>query len=198
MTVIRSESSSHGEIVAATDFLCKRLINHALGHIPYNVDGMRVTQAMDLCGVSIVRSGEPLANALRSLASESGDLPLGKLVIQQSAQKVDGPRLFYYKFPKSIKDKFVILSDGVLASANAITMALRILLDHECLEENIIVVCIAAAPEGVSVVNRLFPKVRIVTASLEEGLDDNMFLVPGLGNFSTRYYSSGRLPLFAQ
>jgi uridine kinase len=195
MTSIRSDSSTHGQVMRATDTLCKKLISFALGFIPYSYEGGRVSQAMEVCGVSIVRSGEPLANELRLQASEAGDLPLGKLVIQQAAQKLDGPRLFYYKFPKNIKDKFVILTDGVLASANAMTMALRVLLDHECVESNIMVVCLCAAPEGISVVNRLFPKVRIVIASLEEGLDDNMFLIPGVGNFSTRYFSSGRVSL---
>jgi uridine kinase len=185
ISVLRNEKSSMKEVISSADAICFHLVSYAIKLLPLSRSVLYESDDRLLCGVSIVRSGEPLTSALRM---EFPDLPIGKLVIQQSLHKSEGPRLFYYKFPRDVKDRYVILTDAVFASANAITMAIRVLLDHECQEDKIMLLCIAAAPEGVSVVNRLFPKVTIVICSLEQGVDEDLFLIPGMGSFSKRYY----------
>lgn len=117
-------------------------------------------------------------------------MSLGKLVIQQlDSAKEAGPRLYYYKFPQELKEKHVLLFDAILASANAIIMGIRVLLDHECREDQILVCCMFASPEGLAAVLTVFPQVRVIVGCVEKGLDDNMHLVPGIGAFSARYYS---------
>lgn len=55
-------------------------------------------------------------------------------------------------------------------------------------QENILLVTILGAPLGFHAVAYAFPRVRIVTSAVDERLDENLHIVPGLGNFGDRYY----------
>jgi uracil phosphoribosyltransferase len=52
-------------------------------------------------------------------------------------------------------------------------------------------ICVVAAPEGVRLLNERFPQVRIVAASIDRGLNDRKFILPGLGDFGDRLYGTG-------
>lgn len=195
-TLLRDENTDRDTFVEAADRICDRLLYFALDLVPYEIENVETPtgsifegcgRPVPFCGVSIVRSGEPMEKSLRNHVE---DVQIGKLVIQQADSKEIGPRLYYYRFPRIVRspDTRVFLMDAILASANAIIMAIRVLLDHEVRQENIIVVCIAAAPEGLTMVSRVFPGVQIVTSAVEDHLDDHLFLVPGFGYFGERYY----------
>jgi uracil phosphoribosyltransferase len=51
-------------------------------------------------------------------------------------------------------------------------------------------VCVVAAPEGVAKLNEVHPEVQIVTAALDESLNDRKYIVPGLGDFGDRLYGT--------
>ena len=54
----------------------------------------------------------------------------------------------------------------------------------------IIVVSVISAPEGVSVIEKNFPEVKIFTAALDEKLNDKKYIVPGLGDYGDRYFGT--------
>jgi uracil phosphoribosyltransferase len=56
-------------------------------------------------------------------------------------------------------------------------------------EEHIIFLNLISAPEGIATFKRIFPKLRVVTAFVDERLDEHNYIVPGLGDFGDRYYS---------
>lgn len=113
---------------------------------------------------------------------------IGKIIIQQTQDKSDGPRLFYSKFPSKIQKKKVLLMDGTVSTANSVHMAIHVLLDHGIKEENIIFVCILTSPQGLQSLTETFPAVRIVTTWVDQGLDQQLFTSPGLGPFGDRYF----------
>jgi uracil phosphoribosyltransferase len=61
---------------------------------------------------------------------------------------------------------------------------------HEKGARNISAVCIVAAPEGIAAVHARFPDVTIFTAAIDQGLNHQKFIVPGLGDFGDRYFGT--------
>ncbi len=145
-----------------------------------------------ICTVSVVRTGEVFESAIRSLLP---DVPVGKIVIQQAVErKVElGPRLYYAKLPRTLAEPgtTVFLFDGVLATGGAVSMAVQVLLDHGVREEDIVFCCILAAPQGLHAVTSRFPALRVVTSWIDDGLDANSFVTPGVGYLGDRYYGTG-------
>ena len=90
-----------------------------------------------------------------------------------------------------MKNYHVFLLDAGIASGSAGLMAIRVLLDHNVPEDKIVFIAYIAAPQGVHAIANAFPKVKIVISWVDPKIDDNSFeLLPGLGNFSNRYFGT--------
>jgi len=76
----------------------------------------------------------------------------------------------------------------VLATGNTATAAIDRLKERGA--KDIRMVCMIAAPEGVERVRGLHPDVPLWTAAIDEGLDDNAFILPGLGDAGDRAYGT--------
>jgi uridine kinase len=200
-TQVRDATSDPDEFNFNLSRLVQRVLQEALAVVPYKQrDVVTPTGSVfhgteidgSVCTVSIVRTGEVFETAVRALLPE---VPVGKIVIQQAvARKFElGPRLYYAKLPAQLAapDTTVFLFDGVLATGGAVIMAVQVLLDHGVLEENIVFCCIIAAPEGLHKVTTEFPALRVVTSWVDEGLDANMYVTPGVGYLGDRYYGTG-------
>lgn len=99
-------------------------------------------------------------------------------------------QLFYLRLPKDIKDYKVILMDATVATGAAAMMAIRVLLDHDVLEENILIVSLLMAESGVHSIAYAFPKVQIVTTAIDPEINDRFYVLPGIGNFGDRYFGT--------
>jgi len=89
-----------------------------------------------------------------------------------------------------VQDYYAILLDPIVGTSRTVQMAIRVLLDHGFLETHIIFVTLVANPSGLNGIYQLFPKVQVVCSMIDEGLDNNGFIIPGLGNFGDRYYGT--------
>jgi uridine kinase len=65
---------------------------------------------------------------------------------------------------------------------------LQVLLDRGVLEEKIFLLCIIAAPEGISRVCSRFPSLRVITSEIDDHIDEHFSVVPGCGEFGDRYF----------
>lgn len=92
--------------------------------------------------------------------------------------------------PKDIKDYKIMLMDATVASGAAAMMAIRVLLDHDVLEENIFLCSLLMAESGVHSIAYAFPKVHIVTTQIDPEVSDKFYIMPGIGNFGDRYFGS--------
>jgi uracil phosphoribosyltransferase len=91
---------------------------------------------------------------------------------------------YYFTIPKPEESHAVFVMDVTLATGNAASTALsRLQLEGY---ENIVITSIIAAPEGVERIRTEFPRVAIVTAALDRELNDNGYILPGMGNASDR------------
>ena len=97
-------------------------------------------------------------------------------------------RIYYEKLPPMV-GKVPLLLDPMLATGGSAARALDLIKEAGGLNPRMI--CVIAAPEGVKVLNESHPEVMIYTAALDEGLNDRMFIVPGLGDFGDRLFGTG-------
>lgn len=69
-------------------------------------------------------------------------------------------------------------------------MAIRVLLEHDVPEENIILLSLLMAEAGVHQLAYAFPRVTLVTSAVDPYINEQYYVIPGLGNFGDRYYGS--------
>lgn len=89
---------------------------------------------------------------------------------------------------QSIHNYTAIITDPMLASGNTMVDSIKRLKDQEITEENISVCSIIAAPEGVDHILHQFSKIKIIVGALDERLNSQGYIVPGLGDFGDRYF----------
>jgi uridine kinase len=75
-------------------------------------------------------------------------------------------------------------------AGNSAVQAIRLLISKGVPESNIIFLNLISAPEGVNVVCKKFPRIKIVTSEIELGLNDEFRVVPGMGEFGDRYFGT--------
>lgn len=195
-TIIRSRDTARDDFIFYSNRLMRILIEHALSMLPFedvcvkttsgqHYEGKRHANAK-VCGVSILRAGECLEPALCEVFKNA---VIGKILIQTN-EMTGEPELHYLRLPSDIKNMIVLIMDATLATGAAAMMAIRVLLDHSVEENNIILVSLLMAEQGVHNVAYAFPKVRIVTTAVDPELNDYCYIMPGMGNFGDRYFGT--------
>lgn len=143
-----------------------------------------------------MRAGEAMEQGLRDCCRS---VRIGKILIQRDEETAQ-PKLFYDKLPEDIADRWVLLLDpmfatgksktwgekrgGVVTGANTCSvsiggsaiMAVEVLKSRGVPEERIIFLNILASPEGITSFASKFPKLRTVTAFIDQGLDDKKYV----------------------
>lgn len=151
--------------------------------------GLEAVDSNKLCAVSIVRSGDALLDSVREILPACS---VGKILIQRDEthpQKL--PKLFYSKLPKHIKDMHVLLCDPMLATGGSAVTALDVLVNGNGVDpKNIIFANMICAPQGLRVLAESYPDVKIVTATVDPELNDDKFIVPGVGDYGDRYFNT--------
>ena len=116
---------------------------------------------------------------------------IGKILIQRNEDTAE-PQLFYAKLPPDIAQRYCLLLDPMLATGGSANKAIQVLLDHHVPEHRIIFVILnefilevnlIACPEGIQAVTTRYPNIKIVTAAIDQGLNEKKYILPGLGDF---------------
>jgi len=95
---------------------------------------------------------------------------------------------YYFKAPNDLHERHVIVVSPILATANTTVAAVDRLKEQGATD--IRLVCLVAAPEGVERMRGIHPDVPIWLAAIDEGLDENGFILPGLGDAGDRAYGT--------
>ncbi|MDQ3068638.1 MAG: uracil phosphoribosyltransferase [Acidobacteriota bacterium] len=95
---------------------------------------------------------------------------------------------YYTRLPKGLESSYVLLIDPMLATGGSAVDAIQVLEDAGA--RDIRILCIVAAPEGIRTVEAAYPRVRIYTPVIDRGLNEQKFIVPGLGDFGDRLYGT--------
>merc|ERR1712226_1233149 len=174
LTKMRDKNLPTKEFQMLGDRLMRILGEEALARLPTVVPGKVNSPCGEVlglvecpgppvCVVSIVRSGDILQEAVRSLQP---GVSVGKILIQRDESKADKPAILYYKkLPKNISESFVILVDPMLATGGSAIRALEVLKDNGVKTENILFLNLVCCPEGLRAMAENYPEIRILTGA---------------------------------
>ena len=98
------------------------------------------------------------------------------------------PVEYFFKAPKDIENKTAIIIDPMLATGGSAIDAIETLKKKGV--KKIKFLCIISAPEGINTINKIYPDVEIFTASIDEGLNENKYIIPGLGDAGDRIFGT--------
>ncbi|EGS20961.1 uracil phosphoribosyltransferase-like protein [Thermochaetoides thermophila DSM 1495] len=177
LSIIRNKDTNRGDFIFYANRIIRLLVEEGLNHLPTvehtvttpvgrTYDGLAFQGK--ICGVSIMRAGEAMEQGLRECCRS---VRIGKILIQRDEETAQ-PKLFYDKLPDDIANRWVLLLDPMLATGGSAIMAVDVLKSRGVPEERILFLNVLASPQGVRNFASKYPKVRIVTAFVDEGLNE--------------------------
>jgi uracil phosphoribosyltransferase len=132
----------------------------------------------------VLRAGIGMLDGVLSLISGARVGFIGLYRDEETLQAVQ----YFVKLPSDIAERDVIVLDPMLATGNSTAAAIEVI--KEAGASSIAVIAIIAAPEGIARVLEDHPDVRIVVSSIDRGLNEHGFIVPGLGDAGDRLYAT--------
>jgi len=194
-TIIRDQTTNTTDFVFYADRLLRLVVEAGLGHLPFAEKTVvtptdhryvGVDFAKKLCGVSIIRSGESMENALRACCK---GIKIGKILVHRAGDKCVQQEIVYEKLPADISTRYVLLMDPMLGTGSSAVRAIQVLLDKGVEQNKILFLTLIAAPEGVHRICKTFPAMKVITSEIDERIDERFRVVPGLGEFGDRYFT---------
>ncbi len=140
--------------------------------------------ANPLVAVPVLRSGIALVGAIQRMLP---DTVVGFIGLERDEETAKA-RLYYEKIPPDLAGNPVLVLDPMLATGGSMSDTLRHVRHQGA--RDITAICVVAAPEGIRRINNEHPEVRIFTAAIDSHLDDNWYIVPGLGDYGDRYFNT--------
>ena len=134
--------------------------------------------------VPILRAGLGMVNGIHVL------FPLAKVghIGMYRDEETLEPQSYYCKLPEGIEEKLVIVVDPMLATGGSACDAIKLLKERGC--KHIKFMAIIGAPEGVSKVAEAHPDVNIYVSTLDRCLNENGYILPGLGDAGDRLFGT--------
>ena len=141
-------------------------------------------QGKKLAIVPILRAGLGMVEGLISL------IPIAKVghIGLYRDETTHKPVVYYCKLPADIEHRLVIVTDPMLATGGSCCDAVSMLKERGC--DNIRLMCLVAAPEGIEAIQREHPDVDIYVAAIDNELNENGYIVPGLGDAGDRIFGT--------
>ena len=150
--------------------------------------GYRVAQPPLL--VPVLRAGLGMSDAALALLPES---TMGFVGLARDEETLQ-PRAYLESLPTDLTGRSVIVLDPMLATGGSLEHCVRLIASRGC--QDITVICVIAAPEGIARLEAADLPIRLVTAAIDEKLNERAFIVPGLGDAGDRQF--GGMPRFAE
>nr|WP_210257106.1 MULTISPECIES: uracil phosphoribosyltransferase [unclassified Devosia] len=133
---------------------------------------------------SILRAGNGLLDGMLDLVPAARVAHIGMYRDHETLEPVE----YYFKAPSNLEDRLIIVVDPMLATANSATVAIDKLKALGA--NNIRFLCLLAAPEGIKRFTEHHPDVPVYTASIDSHLNEQGYIIPGLGDAGDRMYGT--------
>ncbi|MBS5863406.1 MAG: uracil phosphoribosyltransferase [Clostridium sp.] len=134
--------------------------------------------------VPILRAGTGMLDGLLQVIPNA---KIGHIGLYRNEETLE-PVKYYYKMPKDISKREVLILDPMLATGGSASDTIK------CLKEDgvkkIKFLSILAAPEGIERLNKEFPDVELYTAAIDEKLNEHGYILPGLGDAGDRIFGT--------
>ncbi len=172
--------------------LTKQLVYEALKNFPLIEKNIAVWQGEgdfytideeNIMVVTVLRAGMPMLDSVMELLPEA---KAGFLAMKRD-ETTHKSVLYYDRLPEC-KGKIIILVDPMVATGGSMVDALKLIKSRE--PSRIITLNIIGSPEGLEVVNSAYPDVDIYISQIDEKLNDDKYIIPGLGDAGDRSYNT--------
>ena len=134
--------------------------------------------------VPILRAGLGMVSGVQNMFPSAR---VGHIGMYRDEETLE-PKEYYCKLPEGIEDKFVILVDPMLATGGSACDAIELLKKRGC--KNIRFMAIIGAPEGIAKVAQAHPDVKTYVATQDRQLNENGYILPGLGDAGDRLFGT--------
>jgi uracil phosphoribosyltransferase len=190
LTTLRDERTGNAAFRAALHDLTLMLVYEATRDAPRAEVPLR-TPLADAVGarlvttpllVPVLRAGLGMVDAAHVLLP---DADVGFVGVARDEQ-THLPVSYLAALPADLADLPVLVLDPMLATGGSVTHTVGELRRRGVAD--ITVLCMVAAPEGIAALERAAPRARLFTAAVDEGLDEDAFIVPGLGDAGDRQF----------
>ena len=133
--------------------------------------------------ISVLRAGLGLMDGVQQLIP---NISFGYIGVQRNEETAE-PENYYEKLPDLV-DKNVFILEPMLATGGSLSFAIETVKKYN--PKNIHALTVISAPEGINIIKENHPDITLVTASIDEKLDDNWYIVPGLGDMGDRLFGT--------
>ena len=144
----------------------------------------RAIDGKKLVFVSILRAGNGILDGVLSVVPGARVGHIGIYRDPATLQAVE----YYFKMPKDMEERDVIVIDPMLATGNSAAAAITRM--KECKPKSIKFLCILTVPQGINTLHAAHPDVEIFTAAIDRELNDHGYILPGLGDAGDRIFGT--------
>ena len=144
----------------------------------------KIITGRKLAVVPILRAGLGMVDGIRTLVPVAKVGHIGLYRNEETHQ----PVVYYCKLPEDGQKRLVVVTDPMLATGGSACDAITMLKERGC--HNIRLMCLVGAPEGIERVQKEHPDVDIYLAAVDEKLNENAYIVPGLGDAGDRIFGT--------
>ena len=190
LTVLRDSSTQPEEFRSAARRLTYALVMEATQRVPLRKTEIQTPMERttgyelgDIVAVAVLRAGLGMLNAVLELLPE---VKIGFAGVQRD-EETAMPMEYYAKMPK-LSDASVLILEPMLATGGSLSWAVSKAKDSGA--RDITCLCVVTAPDGVTRMYEDHPDVRIVAASHDRQLNDQYYIVPGLGDMGDRLFGT--------
>lgn len=190
LTALRDERTDNAAFRAALGQLTLMLVYEATRDAPHEnvavrtplaeTTGTRLTNPPLL--VAILRAGLGMVEQAHALLPEASVGFVGVARDEETAL----PTPYLESLPGDLRGRPVIVLDPMLATGGSMTHTIDLL--HRRGADDVTVLCVLAAPEGVAALEKTAPHARLFTAAIDDRLNDVAYIVPGLGDAGDRQF----------
>ena len=146
-----------------------------------NTQGVQIEN--NSVAISVLRAGLGLMDGVQQLIP---NISFGYIGVQRNEETAQ-PENYYEKLPDLV-DKNVFILEPMLATGGSLSFAIETVKKYN--PKNIHALTVISAPEGINKIKKNHPDITLVTASIDEKLDDNWYIVPGLGDMGDRLFGT--------
>ena len=194
LTVLRDVNTTRGQFRQVTQQLSLILAAEASQHVDRTSVKVKTPLAEttgeklsdEVVIIPILRAGLAMLPSFLTLFPESS---VGFFGMRRD-EHTKKPNLYYKNLPKISPKQNIIIIDPMIATGGSGLLALNELRAQGAEESKIIYVGIVAAPEGLNKIKEMCPHIHVIVGRVDERLNKDAFIVPGIGDFGDRYFGT--------
>lgn len=199
LCIMRDKSTNSHEVRIATRKITKALLYEASKSLPLvektittplaSFKAQTIDPAINIIISPILRAGLIFTDEAIDILPQACIRHIG----MYRDEKTLKPVWYYNKVPMKVQNphKFhVFITDPMLATGNSLIEAIKLYSDKNIPLENIKIISIISAPEGISNIQIKFSEIEIITAAVDSHLNEHGYIVPGMGDAGDRIFNT--------